>query len=110
MAPSTPSTTTTPMAPLPPLPPLTLIVATTPHLGIGLRSSLPWPPLKPDLALFARVTKRPPPIPTSSPSTTTTTTTSNFPHLVPENEKRPNNGPQNMGFYTTETSSAEGEG
>ena len=41
--------------------PLTLIVATTPSLGIGLRGSLPWPPLKSDLAFFARVTKRPPP-------------------------------------------------
>lgn len=43
------------------LPPLTLIVATTPSLGIGLRGSLPWPPLKSDLQFFARVTKRPPP-------------------------------------------------
>jgi len=45
----------------PPLPPLTLVVATTPSLGIGLRGSLPWPPLKSDLAFFARVTKRAPP-------------------------------------------------
>ncbi|KAL9586901.1 MAG: hypothetical protein Q9203_003699 [Teloschistes exilis] len=43
------------------LPPLTLIVATTPSLGIGLRGSLPWPPLKSDLQFFVRVTKRPPP-------------------------------------------------
>ena len=43
---------------MPPLPRLTLIVATTPSLGIGLRGSLPWPPLKADLAFFARVTKR----------------------------------------------------
>ena len=43
-----------------PLPPLTLIVATTPSLGIGLRGSLPWPPLKAALQFFARVTKRPP--------------------------------------------------
>ncbi|KAI4205580.1 MAG: hypothetical protein LQ350_000359 [Teloschistes chrysophthalmus] len=43
------------------LPPLTLVVATTPSLGIGLRGSLPWPPLKSDLQFFARVTKRPPP-------------------------------------------------
>ena len=42
----------------PRLPPLTLIVATTPSLGIGLRGTLPWPPLKSDLAFFARVTKR----------------------------------------------------
>jgi len=47
----------------PHLPSLTLIVATTPTLGIGLRGSLPWPPLKPDLAFFARVTKRLPPLP-----------------------------------------------
>ncbi|KAL8796381.1 MAG: hypothetical protein Q9195_001288 [Heterodermia aff. obscurata] len=52
--------------PMPPLPPLTLIVATTPTLGIGLRGSLPWPPLKSDLAFFARVTKRPP-LPFSKP-------------------------------------------
>ncbi|KAI4249831.1 MAG: hypothetical protein LQ352_005542 [Teloschistes flavicans] len=43
------------------LPPLTLIVATTPSLGIGLQGSLPWPPLKSDLHFFARVTKRPTP-------------------------------------------------
>ncbi|KAG6989015.1 hypothetical protein G7Y79_00066g095330 [Physcia stellaris] len=54
-----------------PLPPLTLIVATTPTLGIGLRGSLPWPPLKSDLAFFARVTKRPPP-PYIHPATSTT--------------------------------------
>ena len=47
--------------PLPNLPSLTLIVATTPSLGIGLRGTLPWPPLKSDLAFFARVTKRAPP-------------------------------------------------
>ncbi|KAL8728024.1 MAG: hypothetical protein Q9166_005695 [cf. Caloplaca sp. 2 TL-2023] len=39
---------------------LTLIVATTPTLGIGFRGSLPWPTLKADLQFFARVTKRPP--------------------------------------------------
>ncbi|KAL8912394.1 MAG: hypothetical protein Q9171_002580 [Xanthocarpia ochracea] len=53
------STSANPPAPRP-LPPLTLIVATTPSLGIGLRGSLPWPPLKADLQFFARVTKRPP--------------------------------------------------
>ncbi|KAM0795649.1 dihydrofolate reductase-like domain-containing protein [Usnea florida] len=53
----------------PPLPPLTLIVATSPTLGIGLRGTLPWPPLKTDLAFFARVTKRAPPPPTSQPTT-----------------------------------------
>lgn len=42
----------------PSLPPLTLIVATTPSLGIGLRGTLPWPTLKSDLAFFAKVTKR----------------------------------------------------
>ncbi|KAL9582672.1 MAG: hypothetical protein Q9212_003156 [Teloschistes hypoglaucus] len=40
---------------------LTFVVATTPSLGIGLRGTLPWPPLKSDLQFFARVTKRPPP-------------------------------------------------
>lgn len=49
------------MSMAPPLPPLTLIVATTPSLGIGFLGSLPWPPLKADLAFFARVTKRAPP-------------------------------------------------
>ncbi|KAL8750137.1 MAG: hypothetical protein Q9184_006533 [Pyrenodesmia sp. 2 TL-2023] len=53
----------------PPLPPFTLIVASTPTLGIGLNGSLPWPPLKADLQFFARVTKRPPPpsVPTRTP-------------------------------------------
>ena len=50
-----------PPPPCHPSPPFTLIVATTPTLGIGLRGTLPWPPLKPDLRLFARVTKRAPP-------------------------------------------------
>ncbi|KAL8932115.1 MAG: hypothetical protein Q9216_006957 [Gyalolechia sp. 2 TL-2023] len=50
------------------LPPLTLIVASSPSLGIGLRGTLPWPPLKSDLQFFARVTKRPPPS-SSSPAT-----------------------------------------
>ena len=40
--------------------PLTLIVATTPSLGIGLRGALPWPQLKGEMAYFARVTKRAP--------------------------------------------------
>ena len=42
------------------IPCLTLIVATTPSLGLGFRGTLPWPPLKSDLAFFARVTKRGP--------------------------------------------------
>src|SRR6266516_483776 len=54
--------------PMPPLtvssvakPTITLIVAATyPALGIGLASTFPWPPLKGDLAYFARVTKRAP--------------------------------------------------
>jgi dihydrofolate reductase len=42
-------------------PSITLIVAAThPALGIGLASTFPWPPLKGDLAYFARVTKRAP--------------------------------------------------
>ncbi|CAF9917429.1 dihydrofolate reductase [Imshaugia aleurites] len=57
-----PSPSPTNMPPPLPLPPLTLVVATTPSLGIGLRGTLPWPPLKSDLAFFARVTKRPPPL------------------------------------------------
>ncbi|KAL8783928.1 MAG: hypothetical protein Q9213_004258 [Squamulea squamosa] len=54
------STTTIPPSPQP-LPPLTLIVASTPTLGIGLNGSLPWPTLKVDLQFFARITKRSPP-------------------------------------------------
>ncbi|KAL8825106.1 MAG: hypothetical protein Q9170_007927 [Blastenia crenularia] len=53
------------------LQPLTLIVASTPSLGIGLRGTFPWPPIKSDLQFFARVTKHPPPSiisPTSSKS------------------------------------------
>ncbi|KAL8816314.1 MAG: hypothetical protein Q9223_004645 [Gallowayella weberi] len=52
--------TTTSIPPSQKFPGLTLIVATTPSLGIGLRGSLPWPTLKADLQFFARVTKRPP--------------------------------------------------
>ncbi|KAF2836750.1 hypothetical protein M501DRAFT_939158 [Patellaria atrata CBS 101060] len=40
--------------------PLTLIVAATPSLGIGRAGTLPWPPLKSEMAYFARVTKRVP--------------------------------------------------
>jgi dihydrofolate reductase len=39
---------------------LTIIVATTPSLGIGLRGTLPWR-LKSEMAYFARVTQRVPP-------------------------------------------------
>ena len=53
----------------PRFPPLTLIVATTPSLGLGFRGSLPWPPLKADLAFFARVTKRSPPLVQNLPNT-----------------------------------------
>ncbi|MCJ1247995.1 dihydrofolate reductase [Trapelia coarctata] len=43
-------------------PSLTLIVAATHHsFGIGRASTLPWPPLKSELAYFARVTRRAPP-------------------------------------------------
>ncbi|KAI4265979.1 MAG: hypothetical protein L6R38_009040 [Xanthoria sp. 2 TBL-2021] len=56
------------------LPPLTLIVASTPSLGIGHQASLPWPTLKADLQFFARVTKRPPP---ASPTSETPTHQSN---------------------------------
>src|SRR6201989_1033539 len=47
---------------MPPPPPfsLTLIVATTPSLGIGLRGALPWR-LKSEMQYFARVTQRVPP-------------------------------------------------
>ncbi|KAL9105184.1 MAG: hypothetical protein Q9187_008776 [Circinaria calcarea] len=41
-------------------PPLTLIVAATRTMGIGRQGTLPWPPLKQEMAYFARVTKRPP--------------------------------------------------
>ena len=54
-----------PGLPFPPLPPLTLIVATTPTLGLGFHGTLPWPTLKADLAFFARITKRPPPLPST---------------------------------------------
>ncbi|KAK4173942.1 dihydrofolate reductase-like domain-containing protein [Triangularia setosa] len=37
---------------------LTLILATTPKMGIGLAGTLPWPSLKKEMAYFARVTKR----------------------------------------------------
>lgn len=40
--------------------PLTMIVAATTKHGIGLNGGLPWPPLKKDMAYFARVTKRVP--------------------------------------------------
>ncbi|KAI9706787.1 MAG: dihydrofolate reductase [Bogoriella megaspora] len=40
------------------LPELTLIVAATPSMGIGRAGSLPWSPLKGDMAYFKRVTKR----------------------------------------------------
>ncbi|KAK8172367.1 dihydrofolate reductase-like domain-containing protein [Phyllosticta citrichinensis] len=53
--------------------PLTLIVATTPSLGIGKGGGLPWPMLKKEMAYFARVTKRVP----SPPSATT----SSSPHI-----------------------------
>src|ERR1700755_2672521 len=52
---------------------LTLIVATTPTLGIGLRDALPWR-LKSEMQYFARVTQRVPPsyVPAQSPSSSTT--------------------------------------
>ncbi|KAI9782317.1 MAG: dihydrofolate reductase [Peltula sp. TS41687] len=37
---------------------LTLIVASTPSMGIGRAGSLPWPPLRTEMGYFARVTKR----------------------------------------------------
>ncbi|KAF2624767.1 hypothetical protein BU25DRAFT_347356 [Macroventuria anomochaeta] len=37
---------------------LTLILATTPTLGIGKGGGLPWPQLKKEMGYFARVTKR----------------------------------------------------
>lgn len=81
MAPSLPSsstttTTTTTIMP-PPTPTLTLIVAATSRtMGIGLNGHLPWPPLKKEMAYFARITKHPPPSPPPTfPSTPTTTRT-----------------------------------
>ncbi|KAF2674297.1 hypothetical protein BT63DRAFT_419594 [Microthyrium microscopicum] len=57
--------------------PLTLIVATAPNLGIGLRGALPWR-IKAEMAYFARVTTRLPPTPpTSSTSSTSTSPTRN---------------------------------
>ncbi|MCJ1316736.1 dihydrofolate reductase [Xylographa vitiligo] len=44
-----------------PPPPLTLIVAATHStLGIGQRGTLPWPPLRSEMAYFARTTRRAP--------------------------------------------------
>ncbi|MCJ1358773.1 MAG: dihydrofolate reductase [Icmadophila ericetorum] len=51
---------------MPPPSPLTLIVATTRALGIGHNGALPWPPIKQEMAYFARVTKRSPPSSSSS--------------------------------------------
>ena len=45
-----------------PQPSLTLIVAATRNMGIGFRGTLPWPMLKQEMAYFARVTQRPPPL------------------------------------------------
>lgn len=45
---------------MPIFPPFTLIVATTPSFGLGFRGTLPWPPLKAEMAFFARVTKKAP--------------------------------------------------
>ncbi|MCJ1347106.1 dihydrofolate reductase [Peltigera leucophlebia] len=47
---------------MPMFPPLTLILATTPSFGLGFRGTLPWPPLKTEMAFFARVTKKAPPL------------------------------------------------
>lgn len=43
---------------MPSFPPFTLIVATTPSFGLGFRGNLPWPPLKSEMAFFARATKK----------------------------------------------------
>ena len=40
------------------LPRMTLIVATTPSLGIGYKGSLPWGSLRADMAFFKRITTR----------------------------------------------------
>lgn len=49
-------------ADMPMFPPFTLIVATTPSFGLGFRGTLPWPPLKTEMAFFARATKKAPPL------------------------------------------------
>ncbi|MCJ1448893.1 MAG: dihydrofolate reductase [Stictis urceolatum] len=41
--------------------PLTLIVATTPSMGIGLGGRLPWPAIRSEMAYFTRVTRLAPP-------------------------------------------------
>ncbi|KAF2201790.1 dihydrofolate reductase, partial [Delitschia confertaspora ATCC 74209] len=73
---------------------LTLILAATPSLGIGYAGQLPWPMLKSEMAYFARVTKRVPPLPTTSSTTTTTTTTTasigTSPSVVETEKKRIN--------------------
>ena len=45
---------------MPRFPSITLIVATTPSLGIGYQGSLPWRTLSQDMAFFKRVTTRVP--------------------------------------------------
>lgn len=47
-------------ADMPIFPPFTLILATTPSFGLGFRGTLPWPPLKAEMAFFARATKKAP--------------------------------------------------
>ncbi|KAI9886493.1 MAG: hypothetical protein M1823_001673 [Watsoniomyces obsoletus] len=59
---------------MPSLPPLNIIVATDLKMGIGRGGSLPWPPIKSEMAYFARVTKRPPPSSSSSSSSSPTKT------------------------------------
>lgn len=41
---------------------LTLVVAATRNMGIGRNGTLPWTGLKKEMAYFARVTKRTPPL------------------------------------------------
>lgn len=41
---------------------LTLVVAASRNMGIGRNGTLPWTGLKKEMAYFARVTKRLPPV------------------------------------------------
>lgn len=81
------------MPPQTSLPSLTIIVATTPSLGMGYLGSFPWPTFKPDLAFFARVTKRPPPPPPAqSPSSPPRKSDNNDIPYPPNNHHQPTPG------------------
>ncbi|MCJ1367102.1 dihydrofolate reductase [Acarospora aff. strigata] len=85
--------TTTAIPPQPPTPTLTLIVAaTSTKMGIGLNGTLPWAPLKKEMAHGARITKpAPPPPPSSSFSPPTSRSSSSSTNSKTQEEIRPIN-------------------